>query len=93
MAEDAKFYWDHESGVFRNRVSGEAIPKDEPVMIFRARDAHAPRVLAYYAGIVEDPHHQRAVDQTLNDFLRYRRDNPDKVKEPGITHDFRLREE
>ena len=39
MGEDRKFKFT--DGRFINRVSGEPIPDDEPVILFRARDIHA----------------------------------------------------
>lgn len=83
MAEDRKFKF--EDGRFVNRVSGEAIPDDEPVIIFRARDKHAPPVLVAYLNMVSDPHHRRAVTDRIGEFQAYREANPDRLKEPGIT--------
>jgi hypothetical protein len=91
MAEDRKFKF--EDGKFVNRVSGEAIPDDEPVILFRARDWHAMAVLSYYQTIADDEHHQRAIQDRINEFAAFRLDHPERMKEPGITRDIRLNEE
>jgi hypothetical protein len=88
MAEDRKFKF--ENGRFVNRVSGEPIPDDEPVIIFRARDRHALAVLTYYLGLVEDGHHQQAVFDRIGEFTAYRADHPERLKEPGVTRHIKL---
>jgi hypothetical protein len=43
-----------------NRASGEIIPDDEPIFIFRARDTYALSVLLYYAQSLSlESEHQR----------------------------------
>jgi len=88
MAEDRKFKF--EDGRFINRVSGEAIPDDEPVILFRARDAHVMSVLGFYWEMIADEHHKRAVVDRIEEFSAYREANPDRIKEPGITRHIRL---
>ncbi|MDP2901783.1 MAG: hypothetical protein Q8N96_01545 [Methylovulum sp.] len=65
-----------------NRSSGEIIPDDEPVMIFRARDKNAAFVISYYAKICADEKHQAAVKSRLHDFVDFAHQNPEKMKEP-----------
>lgn len=86
MAEDRKFKF--ENGQFVNRVSGEAIPHDEPVIIFRARDKHALAILYEYQRRCSDPHHQQAIEDRIQEFAAYRDAHP--TKEPGITGDILL---
>lgn len=86
--QDRKFAF--RRGRYVNRVSGEAIPLDEPVIIFRARDRHALDVLRYYRGLATDPHHRQVIAERIYEFGDYARAHP--LKEPGITHDCRLRE-
>jgi hypothetical protein len=74
-----------------NRVSGQAIPEDEPVFIFRARDRKALAAILYYRGLCDDEHHRAAITETIEAFEEYQRTHPETVKEPGITHDFTLR--
>lgn len=83
MSEDRKFKF--ENGRFINRVSGEAIPDDEPVILFRARDKHALAVLDYYLGLAEDGHHRTAIRDRITEFADYRAAYPERLKEPGIT--------
>lgn len=88
MAEDRKFKF--ENGRFINRVSGEAIPDDEPVIIFRARDGNALDVLLFYQRLCSDPHHVRAIQDRINEFQAFADQFPTRMKEPGITRDIRL---
>lgn len=83
MAADRKFAW--VDGRFVNRVSGEAIPDDEPVIIFRARDWHALDVLGFYQALADDPHHVRAIQDRINEFQAFKDEHGDRMKEPGIT--------
>jgi len=89
MAEDRKF--EFRDGKFYNRVSGEAIPDNEPVIIFRARDKHALPILLYYRSLISDPHHYQAVTDRINDFEEFARHND--RREPGTTHHIVLNSE
>ena len=71
-----------QDGQLVNRSSGEAIPSDEPVMIFRARDRHAEAMIHYYAELVTDEEHKIIVKERADDFARFRRKNPERMKEP-----------
>lgn len=73
-----------------NRVSGVAIPEHEPVFIFRARDRHSLAVLRFYESIVLDPHHRSAIGESIHSFANFAMAHPEQMKEPGITHDFKL---
>ena len=88
MAEDKKFTF--ENGKFVNRVSGEAIPDDEPVILFRARDRHALQVLEYYLTLVTDDHHEQAVQDRIGEFRAFKLANIHRMKEPGITQHIEL---
>ena len=91
MSEDRKFKF--ENGRFVNRVSGEPIPDDEPVIIFRARDRHSLALLRHYQLLATDPHHQRAIQDRIDEFTAYQRAHPERLKEPGITRHIRLNED
>jgi hypothetical protein len=91
MAEDRKFKF--ENGRFVNRVSGEAIPDDEPVIIFRARDRHALAVLDFYRSLADDEHHRRAITDRINEFYAFAQEHADRMKEPGITRHIRLNDD
>jgi len=88
MSEDRKFKF--ENGQFINRVSGEAIPDDEPVILFRARDWHSLGLLRMYRGMVDDEHHKQAVQDRIDEFQAFKTNNPDRMKEPGVTRHIRL---
>ena len=77
-------------GQYVNRVSGEPILHDEPIIIFRARDHHSLSVLREYLGMVDDPHHRQAVQERIAEFTAFARAHPERMKEPGITHHIRL---
>lgn len=83
MAEDRKFKF--ENGQFVNRVSGEAIPDDEPVILFRARDRKALGLLIMYQGLCDEDHHKAAIQDRINEFSQFQIDHPERMKEPGIT--------
>lgn len=91
MAEDRKFKF--VDGRFVNRVSGEAIPEDEPVILFRARDRKALPRLRDYRDACDDPHQKRAVQDRIDEFEAYQAAHPDRVKEPGITRHIQLNSE
>lgn len=88
MAEDRKFKF--ENGRFVNRVSGEAIPDDEPVILFRARDRNALEALRYYRSLCEDEHHREAVTDRISEFKSYQDAHPERMKEPGVTRHIQL---
>lgn len=91
MAEDRKFKF--ENGKFVNRVSGEAIPDDEPVIIFRARDRHALAVLCFYHRLADDGHHKQAIQDRIDEFKAFQATHPERMKEPGITRHIQLNED
>lgn len=65
-----------------NRASGELIPEDEPIFIFRARDLYAAKILLDYSELVQNPLHSRAVLRRAVDFLQFAVQNPQRMKEP-----------
>jgi hypothetical protein len=71
-----------ESKYIVNRASGEEIPADEPVFIFRARDKWAAGVLGDYATFVEDPAHKAAVEERFIQFGEWAEAHPERMKEP-----------
>lgn len=90
MAEDTKFKF--EDGYFVNRVSGEKIPQDEPVILFRARDQHSLSVLKFYESLITDQHHRAALIDKIGEFRSFKNNHPDRMKEPGITRDIILKD-
>lgn len=65
-----------------NRATGAAIPADEPVFVFRARDVHAVNVLSAYARDVRDKAHAAAVWARVAAFKRFWDEHPDRMKAP-----------
>lgn len=65
-----------------NRASGEAIPADEPVFIFRARDVHAREALEAYACVLVPGLHRDKVCERIADFARFAAANPQRMKVP-----------
>lgn len=66
-----------------NRASGEAIPDDEPVFIFRARDVHARSTLRFYSNVLpRGTAHWLAVMNRVIDFDTWATANPERMREP-----------
>lgn len=64
------------------RATGVPIPPDEPVFILRARDVHASQALKYYAVQCGETAHCLAVMDRIDDFDRFARRCPDRMKVP-----------
>jgi hypothetical protein len=71
-----------EGGRVFNRASGEVIPLDEPVMVFRARDRHAVTAILAYVECCRDPQHKRIVFERAAQFETFAREHPERMKEP-----------
>lgn len=91
---DRKFYI--KDGLLVNRVSGEAIPDDEPIFILRARDKFSlPTISSYHRHVENAPRypnkdgHLAAIEAASREFKVWRDAHPDKSKLPGITGDVR----
>jgi hypothetical protein len=69
-----------------NRHTGEAIPDDEPVMVFRARDIHARSVITHYLLLIQQggcpQSHIDAVRARLADFENFALDHTSRMKVP-----------
>ncbi len=65
-----------------NRATDEPIPDDEPIFIFRARDWHAIAALKHYQWRCKDEQHRDVVEVRIADFLRFRLEHEDRMKEP-----------
>lgn len=78
--QDPKYQFLHE--LVMNRHTGEIVPADEPVFIFRARDRHAAAALSFYASIVRDEEHRAAIAQRVKDFDAFATEHPERMKEP-----------
>lgn len=71
-----------------NIETGKPIPNDEPIMIFRAQDVLSPNVINFYRQYAVTDEHKRAVIQRFDDFNKFQRDHPDRVKSPDTTFPF-----
>ena len=70
------------AGQICNRATGEPIPDDEPVFIFRARDRKARKALVDYLHACDDDGHRDAIEKRVIDFTRFAERHPDRMKEP-----------
>lgn len=76
------------AGKVVNMTSGEAIPADEPIFVFRAKDIHAVTALNAYFEECKNLAHQAAILQRVEDFINFRIENKDRMNEPDteISH-------
>jgi hypothetical protein len=72
-----------------NRASGEFIPTDEPVFVFRARDRYARAGLSYYMGLFAQGTHRGAIEARIREFNSFASAHPDRMKEPDTASLFR----
>lgn len=76
------------TGPIVNSATGEAIPADEPVFLFRARDEQALKVLEFYWELIvesQDPadvEHAEAVRRRIEDFYAFKETYPERMKRP-----------
>lgn len=80
MEQEPKYYF--ADGKVINRASGEVIPEDEPIFIFRARDRKAVKALRAYADACGKIDQEDVVLSRVKQFEHFARDNPDRMKEP-----------
>ena len=65
-----------------NAETGEPIPKDEPVFMFRGKDARAVGTLYFYQSACEKAEHKEVVEMIIEDFEQFRKRRPELMKEP-----------
>lgn len=74
--------------------TGVPIPEDEPLILFRARDRNALAMLEAYREICEadqcTPEHIAGIRYTYNAFREFRNNQPERMKQPGISRDTKL---
>ena len=77
------------STVVAKNLTGEEIPADEPLILFRARDRHAFAMLCYYMTLcVQDgctPEHLKGIENRILSFGHFAVEHPERMKQPGIT--------
>jgi len=71
-----------QSGKIINRATGKAIPDDEPIMIFRAKDEKSCAALFSYMAVCKDEIHQAVINGRINDFKEFQQNNFGLVREP-----------
>lgn len=69
-------------GKLINRTTGKAIPDDEPVMIFRAKDTKAMFALNAYLDVCNDKAHRATIKRRIADFTDFAAANPELMREP-----------
>lgn len=84
---EPKYLIDTDTGQLVNRVSGNPIPADEPVIVFRAQDANLSLVLTSYIATCKIPEHKLAAAVRLMEVLEWQMHNPLRVKEPDTVID------
>lgn len=75
-------YTINDHGRIVNRATGVAIPDEEPIMIFRAKDAEAGDAIDYYIDCCADENHQRVVSARVESFRKFASEHPERMKEP-----------
>lgn len=69
-----------------NMTTGEPIPHDEPVFIFRAKDKKIVAALTAYFMACENPDHVAAVEQRIVSIEAWQDRNIDMLKEPDSNY-------
>lgn len=64
-----------EKGKIVNRADGIAIPDNEPVFIFRAKDIKAAYAIECYSLMLNEGVHKQVVLERFEDFKRYQQEN------------------
>lgn len=86
-ALDNKFSIDGDE--IRNTRTGEAIPRDEPVFLLRARDYLAVNVLTSYLAYAQEDGcsraHLQGIADTIQEFSEFQAAHPERMKQPGST--------
>jgi hypothetical protein len=84
---DPKYHIENETIV--KTLTGEPVPDDEPLILFRARDRLALPMLRIYKVLSQmdgcSEYHMNGVNTMINVFLDFSIKHPDRMKQPGIT--------
>lgn len=65
-----------------DRSTLKAIPDDEPIMIFRAKDIRTYQTIILYMELCKNPGHQRIIQKRAQDFQNFQEQFPERIKEP-----------
>lgn len=82
MKESQEPKYDAREGLIVNRHSGEPIPDDEPVFIFRAKDRRALTALTAYYAAITNAEHARTVAARIDSFKAFAAGHPERMREP-----------
>lgn len=84
---DSKFHVDGDKII--KTTNGQEVPLDEPLFLIRGRDYLALPLLRIFKelSMVDGctQYHMAGLQNVIEDFLHFKIDNPDKMKQPGIT--------
>lgn len=79
-------YTVNDDGRIINRVTGIAIPDDEPIMLFRAKDTNAIEGVRRYGDRLNEKRgnnqHQVTVFQRYQAFIAFKEQHPERMREP-----------
>ena len=64
-----------------NRSTLKAIPDDEPIMIFRAKDIRTYQTIILYMELCKNPGHQRIIQKRAQDFQNFQEQFPERIRE------------
>lgn len=85
---DQKFHIENDQII--KTSSGEVVPEDEPLIIFRGRDYLALTMLRFYRELcVADgcnDYQLEKLDCVIAKFAQYTEEHPEMMKQPGMTH-------
>jgi len=86
-AIDAKYHVENET--ILKTLTGEPVPDDEPLILFRARDRLALPMLRIYRVLSEmdgcSRYHMQGLSVVINAFRDFKIKHPERMKQPGIT--------
>lgn len=69
-----------------NMTTGEPIPHEEPIFIFRAKDRKMLHALSAYLIVCDDTDHVEAIEQRMVAIEAWQARNPAKLKEPDSNY-------
>jgi hypothetical protein len=86
---DPKYHVDLDLGEIVKTSNGVAIPRNEPLILFRARDRHARKMLRGYRRDCKadgcTPYHLDGINNRLAAFNDFAEKHPGRMKQPGCT--------
>jgi hypothetical protein len=80
ITQESKY--DAVDGKIVNRATGKAIPDEEPIIIFRAKDIKANVAMQAYLDVIKDPVHKQVIQERLEDFIAFQNTTELDAKEP-----------